>query len=195
MMPGSRTALALAAAVLVAGCSSGGGNSDSPSGHAAATAAQDQVVSAARALYQRIYGAHIGWTTGLSGQYEQCLTDSSQGELDFHGIIYYLYPFSSSTTSDAYRQDVMSSAQAAGWTFKKFIKASRDGNLFPYQMEKGSLDGHIAVANAPAGTKSFKFSAVIEIESTCFDAGSAARSLTQHSSQFSLPHPSPLPTA
>jgi hypothetical protein len=192
----SVTALAVAALAMVtlamvtlAGC----GGASPPSGAAAASAARGQVLPAARGLYQRIYDAHIGWASGFSGQYEHCLTSNSQNELDYHGIISYLYPVNRSITATAYRQEVMNTARSDGWTFKKFIKGSRDGNLFPYQMEKGSLNGHISLVSAPAGSRSYKFSTLIEIESSCFDAGSAAKSLSQHSSQYSLPHPSPLP--
>lgn len=189
----ARPALALAAGaavMLAAGCGGSGGGS----GQDAASAAQDQVVPVLRALYQRIYHAHIGWAAGMSGQYEQCLTSSSQSELDFHGIIYYIYPFSSSGTANAYRQDIVNAAKADGWTFKAHISGSRDGNLFPYQMEKGPLNGHVSVSGAPPGTKSYKFTGLIEVESTCFDAGSAAHSLSQHTSTYPLPRPSPPPS-
>ncbi|HEY2443380.1 MAG TPA: hypothetical protein VGI31_09625 [Streptosporangiaceae bacterium] len=186
-------ATAGAAAVLVATVAGCGGSAGS-NAHASATTAENQVVPVVRALYQRIYDSHVGWSTALSGQYEQCLTNSNHSELDFHGIVYDLYPRSSSVTSAAYLQDVVNAAKADGWTFKKNIQGSRDGNIFPYQMEKGPLDGHISVSSTPGRTGSYRFSALIEVESTCFDAGSDASSLSRHSSQFTLPHPSPLPS-
>jgi hypothetical protein len=196
-LPAARLAAlpaALGAAVLLAaGCTSG---TSGTSGRAAAAQATAQVAPAARALYQRLYDARIGWSPELSGNYEKCLGSSNQNELDYHGIIYYIYPFSPSVPVTTYRQEVMTAARDNGWTFEKYIKGSRDGNLFPDQMEKGPLNGHVAVVRAPPGTGSHKFSALIEIESACFDAGSAASSLlNQHMSQSPLPHPSPLPPA
>lgn len=182
---------AAALVVLMAGC----GGSAGSNAHDAASTAENQVVQAVRALYQRIYNSHVGWSTALSGQYEQCLTNSNHNELDFHGIVYYLYPLNSSVTSAAYLHDVVNAAKADGWTFKKNIQGSRDGNIFPFQMEKGQLDGHVSVSSTPGRTGSYKFSALIEVESTCFDAGSDAASLSRHSSQVTtLPHPSPLPS-
>ena len=180
----SAAALACLAA---AGCSSGGG-----SGPSAATAARNQAVPAARSLYQHLFDGHIGWSGQLNGQYEHCLTTSSQNELEYHAIVYYLYPFDRSITASAYLQQLMSAVRAAGWAFKTHIPNSRDGNVSPDQMEKGSLDGHIAVSTAPSSNYS-KVSGLVEIESTCFDAGSDAQSLLKHGDQFTLPKPSSTP--
>lgn len=180
-----------ATVLVVAGC----GRVTSGDGRTAATRAAAQVTPAARALYQRIYDARIGWSTGMSGIYEECLGNNNKSELDYHLIVDYIYPLRSSIPATAYRLEVMRAVRADGWAFKKNIKSSRDGNLFPYQMQKGQLNGHIAVADTPGESRTFKFSALIEVESTCFDAGPAALSLlNQHMSQIALPHPRPLPS-
>lgn len=170
-----------------AGCSSG------PSGQAAADAARSQALSGIRALYQRILGAHVAFSGGLAGQYEQC-PGGGQNELFYDVSAIYLYVFNRSISGSGLRQAMMRQAQADGWTFRKYIKNSRDGNSFPYQMEKGELDGHIAVTPPQPSARYPGPTGLIEIESPCFDAGSAASRLGQVNNSYPLPVPTPLPS-
>jgi hypothetical protein len=182
-------ALAIAVAMVTA-CSSG------PSGQAAADTARSQALSGIRALYQRILHAHVGFSDGLYGYYRQC-PGGGQSELFYDVVMQKLYVFNRSVSGSGLRQAMMKQAQSGGWTFRRYIKNSRDGigNSFPYQMEKGELDGHISVNPPDSSYRYPGYNGLIEIESPCFDAGSAASRLSKVNNSYPLPLPTRLPSS
>ena len=192
MSRGFRPALALAAAACVLISAAGCGGTSAADGRASAAAARNQALSALRGLYQYIHAAHVGSADSVGGFYTRCVTNNSKNELFYDGSISYIYPVDRSLGKSAYQQQLNNVARAHGWTFNKNRKSVEFGNAFPYEMAKGSLGGHISVVDAPPRNPGDpKISGLIEITSSCFDAGPAASSLTKHSDDLPLSQASP----
>jgi len=192
-----RPALALAAAACVlisaAGC---GGGTSAAGGRASAAAARNQALSALRGLYQHIHAARVGTADATGGLYVRCVTNKSQNELFYDGSIESIYPLDRSLSKSAYQQQLNNIARAQGWAFNKNRKTVEFGNAFADEMARGSLGGHISVVNAPPRNPGDpKISGVIEITSSCFDAGPAASSLTKHGDDLPLSQASPAPSS
>jgi hypothetical protein len=192
MSPRFRSAPALAAAACVLISAAGCGGTSAAGGRASAEAARAHALSALRGLYQHIHAAHVGTAGGVGGFYAQCITNNSKNELFYDGSIDYIYPIDRSLGKDAYQQQLNNIARTQGWTFNKNRKNVEFGHEFPYEMARGSLGGHISVVNAPPRNPGDpKISGLIEITSSCFDAGPAASSLTKHADDLPLPQASP----
>jgi hypothetical protein len=192
MSPRFGPALALAAAACVLVSSAACGGTSAADGRASAASARNQALSALRGLYQHIHAAHVGNAGGMGGFYAQCVTNKSQNELFYDGSIDSIYPVDRSLSKSAYQQQLNNVARAQGWTFNKNRTNVEFGKAFPYEMAKGSLGGHISVVHAPPRNPGDpKISGLIEITSSCFDAGPAASSLTKHSDDLPLPQASP----
>ena len=184
-------ALAMAAACVLISAAGCGGTS-AADGRASAATARTQALSALRGLYQHVHAAHLGTADSVGGFYTQCVTSNSKNELFYDGSIDYIYPIDRSLGKSAYQQQLNSIARAQGWTFNKNRKNVEFGHAFPYEMAKGSLGGHISVVDAPPRNPGDpKISGLIEITSSCFDAGPAASSLTKHSDDLPLRQASP----
>jgi hypothetical protein len=193
MRRGLRPVLAVAATacVLVSAADCGGGTS-AADGRASAATARNQALTALRGLYQHIHAAHVGTAGSVGGFYAQCITNKSQDELFYDGSIESIYPLDRSLSKSSYQQQLNNIARAQGWAFNKNRQNVESGNAFPYEMARGSLGGHISVVDAPPrNTGDPKISGLIEITSSCFDAGAAARSLTKHGDDLPLPQASP----
>ena len=180
----ARAAIVAATAVVAiaaGGCGGSSGNS-AGGGRAAATKARSQVVSATRALYQRIYGAHVGFARNLSGLYLGCPTSTNQDELMYRGVLSYVDAFNRRISSAAYRGRLISLVRADGWTYTENSKDTPTGSwAFHYDLVKGSLKGDISIGGPTA---------LVRVSSPCFDAGAAAQSLGQQGDELPLPHPS-----
>jgi hypothetical protein len=173
-------AAAAAVAMAATGCGSSGTSADG--GRAAATKARSQVVSATRALYQRIYDARVGFARNLSGLYLGCPTSTNQDELMYRGVLSYVDAFNRRISSDAYRGRLIGLVHADGWTYTQNSKDTPTGSwAFHYDLVKGSLKGDISIGGPTA---------LVRISSPCFDAGAAAQSLGQQGDELPLPHPS-----
>jgi len=191
MSPGARPALALAAAACVL-VSAGCGGTSAAGGRASAATARTQALSALRDLYHHVHAARVGTADSVGGFYTRCTTNNSKNELFYDGSIDYIYPVDRSLSAGAYQQQLNNIARAQGWAFNKNRKSVELGKAFPYEMARGSLGGHISVVTAPPRNPGDpKISGLIEITSSCFDAGPAASSLTKHSDQLPLPNVSP----
>ena len=187
-----RPALALAAAACVLISAAGCGGTSAASGRASAATARNQALSALRGLYQHIHAAHVGIADEVGGFYAQCVTNKSQNELFYDGSIDSIYPVARSMSKSTYQQQLNNIARAQGWAFNKNRRNVEFGQAFPYEMSKGSLGGHISVVDAPPRNPGDpRISGLIEITSSCFDAGPAARSLTKRNDQLPLPNASP----
>jgi hypothetical protein len=185
-------ALALAAAACVMISAAGCGGTSAADGHASAATARNQALSALRGLYQHIHAAHVGSADSVGGFYTQCITNKSQNELFYDGSIESIYPLDRSLSKNSYQQQLNNIARTQGWAFNKNHKNVESGNAFPYEMARGSLGGHISVVDAPPRNPGDpKISGLIEITSSCFDAGPAAHSLTRHSDDLPLTRASP----
>jgi hypothetical protein len=179
---------AVACVLTAAGC----GGTSAADGHASAAAARSQALTALRGLYQHIHAAHVGTADSVGGFYAQCVTNKSRNNLFYDGSIESIYPLDRSLSKDSYQQQLNAIARTQGWTFNKNRKNVESGNAFPYEMAKGSLGGHISVVDSPPRNPGDpKISALIEVTSSCFDAGPAARSLTKHSDDLPLSQASP----
>jgi hypothetical protein len=187
-----RAALAMAAAAGVLTSAAGCGGTTSADGHASAATARNQALTALRGLYQHIHAAHVGTANSVGGFYAQCVTNKSQNNLFYDGSIQSIYPLDHSLSKSSYQQQLNNIARTQGWAFNKNRKNVESGNAFPYEMARGSLGGHISVVDSPPRNPGDpKISGLIEVTSSCFDAGSAARSLTKHSDDLPLPQASP----
>ena len=145
-----------------------------------------------RGLYQHIHAAHVGTADSVGGFYAQCVTEKSQNKLFYDGSVESIYPLDRSVSKSSYQQQLNNIARAQGWAFNKNRKNVESGNAFPYEMAKGSLGGHISVVDTPPRNPGDpKISGLIEITSSCFDAGPAAPSLTKHSDDLPLSQASP----
>jgi hypothetical protein len=187
-----RPVLALAAAACVLISAAGCGGTSAADGRASAATARNQALTALRGLYQHIHAAHVGTADSVGGFYAQCVTDKSQNKLFYDGSVESIYPLDRSLSKSSYQQQLNNIARAQGWAFNKNRKNVESGNAFPYEMAKGSLGGHISVVDAPPRNPGDpQISGLIEITSSCFDAGPAARSLTKHSDDLPLSPASP----
>jgi hypothetical protein len=187
-----RSAVAMAAAACVLTSAAGCGGTSTVDGRASAATARTQALSALRGLYQHIHAAHVGTADSVGGFYAQCVTNKSHNELFYDGSIDSIYPVDRSLGEDAYQQQLNNIARAQGWAFNKNRKNVQSGNAFPYEMARGSLGGHISVVDAPPRNPGDpKISGLIEITSSCFDAGPAASSLTKHGDDIPLRQASP----
>ena len=134
----------------------------------------------------------MGTAESVGGFYAQCVTNKRHNELFYDGSIDSIYPVDRSQGKSAYQQRLNNIARAQGWAFNKNRKNVEFGNGFPYEMAKGSLGGHISVVDAPPRNPGDpKISGLIEVTTSCFDAGPAAGSLTKHNDQLPLPNASP----
>jgi hypothetical protein len=190
----SRSSRALAAAACLLLLAAGCGGTSASAGRASAAAARADVLSAMRGLYQHVLDGRVGTASSMGGMFTPCITRSDPHQLFYDGSIDLIYPFDRSTSDTTFQQQMNSAARAAGWTFNKNRQTVEFGDEFPYEMARGSLGGHISVVREPPGShQGYKRSALIEITSSCFNAGSAAGALTNHDDDLPLPSASPAP--
>lgn len=168
-------------AVAVSGCSSG--SNGSTSGRAAADQARDQVVPAARGLYQKFLDARAVPASGMQGYY---LNSGCSGTRERYEADAALYPVDHKVSLEAYTQQLAALARAGGWTLVQDDKANPIGNNAGtyYRITKGSLSGHLSAFP----NSSPKVEGSMTILSACFDAGSLAASLL-HASVQNFPVP------
>jgi hypothetical protein len=197
---GWRKAAASGAAVMavvatLAGCSSG---PSAASGKAAANQARGQVVPATTGLYQRLLAASDRSVSVVDGSYVRCSGSSTKLH---YSVSLRLYPFSSAKTSlGSYARQVTIVAAAAGWKVQQkplsdlpsqapFVNpATLPATTMFYEITK-HVSGNVLVGTlfVYPGEGS-AVSGSITVNGTCFDAGSAAATLTGHLD------PTPLPT-
>jgi hypothetical protein len=193
---GWRKAAAIGAVVAaLAGCSSG---TSAASWKAAANQARAQVVPATTTLYQRLLATSNRSVSVVDGSYVRCSGSSTKLH---YSVSLRLYPFSSAKTSlSSYAQQVTAVAAAAGWKVQQkplsdlpsqapFVNpADLPTSTMFYGITK-HVSGNVLVgALFVYPGEGSALSGSITINGTCFDAGSAAGSLSGHLD------PTPLPT-
>jgi hypothetical protein len=167
-----------AAAITLAGCSSGVSASQ---GRTAAAKARGQVLPQVRALYRQIYNARAGWAFAIDASYLRCIRGNSTTQVAYHSNISYVRGFQGLTPA-SFRQRILALVHSGGWKFALNNADRPKGNWDShYDLSKGPVKGDLAVAGRIA---------LLRFSSPCFNAGSAADSLAAHGSDVPVPHPS-----
>jgi hypothetical protein len=173
---------AAAAAITVAGCSSG---VSAAAGQARAAAARPKVVAPTLTLASRMLAGGFGPLFGrdgssrMPGSYGSC--GNSGSDLQY-GTYFELEPASLSTGhSSSYRQAVAAAVAGDGWTLRRQPPAP-GAYAFSYQIAKPGLTGTVqAAVHANAVT------VAISVRGRCFDAGAASASLRSTANEIALP--------
>jgi hypothetical protein len=196
---GTIAAAAIALAAVLAGCghSTANGKAD---GNAAAARAREQVVPAARELYQTLFNASAESVTVLDGSYLPCGTGKTKL---YYSITLRLFPFTGrlDTNFDPYRDRVVSLVRGDGWTLRPrpsgrtITMPSLPAAYYRLSKQAGTLTlaGTLGLFGDPK--PSVGVGGTLSVNGPCFDAGGAAESLQSHPLTSPLPSPSPSPSS
>lgn len=177
----------VAALTMTAGCA----GMTAADGREAAAKARRQADQPMSALSWRIFDSRVAWTADLHGQYIYCGTS---GRRLYFDATLDLFPFDKSTGLRPFIKRLLNTARADGWSVNRHADPRLHG--LAYRMRKGSVTGHVAVDTQPArSNRGYRHQGLVEVNSSCFDAGPAARRLanhirTQRHGLPPVPHPS-----